>query len=195
MADKVLPAQDQLRQLLYYSPETGQLIWKARKPELFSDGGNRTAEAECDRWNRRHAGRQAMAVINSYGYLRGKILGREYLAHRVIWKIQTGNEPLQIDHINGITADNRWDNLRQVSAQENHLNMAIPKNNLSGVAGVRFWERDQKWIAQIGGGNRRKFLGSFTTFEEAVAARKDAELKLGYHSNHGRKRECRSSTA
>ncbi|MCL2530723.1 MAG: AP2 domain-containing protein [Oscillospiraceae bacterium] len=50
------------------------------------------------------------------------------------------------------------------------------KCNTSGVRGVHQHESG-KWMARIGFQNKRIYLGIFKTFEEAVAARREAEEK------------------
>ena len=43
-------------------------------------------------------------------------------AHRIAWVLMTGEQPNYIDHINGVKHDNRWHNLRSVTASENMQN-------------------------------------------------------------------------
>lgn len=93
---------------------------------------------------------------------------------------------MQVDHINGDGLDNRRSNLRAVSAAENQRNKRINSNNTSGVAGVSYAERDAVWMASIKVDGKGKVLGHFQTFDEAVAARKAAEVHYGFHPNHGR---------
>lgn len=154
-APKPLPDAGILNDLLIYDRETGKLFWRAD-------------------------GVEAMKAISNRGYRRGSLLGRPVLAHRVIWKMITNQDPDTIDHINGDPSDNRLCNLRSVSISENAKNKRMPRNNSSGRVGVAKF-RD-KWRAQIGD----KYLGVFTTRDEAVRAREKANRALGYHENHGR---------
>lgn len=110
------------------------------------------------------------------------------MAHRIIWLLAYGELPKnQIDHINGIPDDNRLDNLRSVSHRQNALNQKIPKSNTSGVMGVS-WAKDcSRWIAGIRIKGKRKHLGSFDNLFDAVCARRSAEIKEGFHINHGKR--------
>ena len=59
------------------------------------------------------------------------------------------------------------------------LKLSSPiKSNKSGVTGVCFNSRTNKWLANISFKKKRYFLGSFTNKEEAIKARKEAEEKL-----------------
>jgi hypothetical protein len=59
------------------------------------------------------------------GYRTVNIMGLNYLAHRVVWSIVHGANPLHvIDHINGNRGDNRPGNLRDVTHAENMRNRA-----------------------------------------------------------------------
>ena len=123
---------------------------------------------------------------NPTGYIRMKVGGKLYLAHRLAFLYMTGKWPEdQVDHINHIRDDNRWCNLREVSHQENHKNQSKPKSNTSGVTGVCWCKRYKKWKAQIKVEGKVKNLGSFTSKEDATKARKEAEIKYGFHDNHG----------
>ncbi len=53
----------------------------------------------------------------------------------------------------------------------------LPVHNTSGVKGVCWHKREQKWTAYIMLRQKRIYLGAFTTLEEAAVARKRAEEK------------------
>lgn len=55
---------------------------------------------------------------------------------------------------------------------------AIRSNNTSGVPGVDWLTKKQRWRASICFKGRRHYLGSYTHFEDAVRARKQAEEEL-----------------
>lgn len=171
MANLPLPPQDKILQRLRYCAFTGKLFWKI-DPEKPKN------------WNSRWSGREAFTT-NERGYLQGRIDWKLYYAHRIIWKMVTGEDPDDIDHINGNRSDNRWLNLRNVTRSENLKNRAISRNNTSGKMGVEKTKWGT-WKSSIGHQGKSKSLGSFAAFDEASAARELAERELGYHKNHGR---------
>ena len=170
-----------LRELLDYNPETGDLIWRERPLEMFK------TERDWNAWNARNAGKKAFTATISRGYKHGTIFKNGVYAPRAAWVIHHGRWPVHnIDHINGDPSDNRIDNLRDVNQHENMRNASIPKHNKSGVIGVHWSKASNKWTAQITSGGRRIHLGVFDSKEDAISARKDAEVKCGYSPNHGR---------
>jgi hypothetical protein len=175
-----------LRQLLRYDPETGKLFWRERTAIMFA-ARCRSAEHNAASWNAQNAGKEAFKATGADGYYRGGVLKRQHLAHRVIWALVHGEWPAdQIDHINGNRTDNRLKNLRAVSRIENMRNVKCHADSTSGACGVSWEKRRLNWAVRIWDGKRAHFLGSFDTFDDAVAARKKAEVLLGYHENHGR---------
>lgn len=96
------------------------------------------------------------------------------------------NEPdgMVVDHIDGNTLNNTRDNLRICTQRENAKNQGVRKNNTSGYKGVSFKKHNQKWRARIHVNDRDKFLGDFETIEEAIEARRKAELE--YYGEYAR---------
>lgn len=167
--------------LFDYNPENGLLTWKNRPEHHFRTlKGWRTFHA-------RFAGKPA-GCVDAKGYIRILIDGHGVRAHRIVWLMCHGEEALgEIDHINGNPADNRIENLRLVTNWQNSRNRKTPKQNTSGRVGVA-WRQDLgRWEATIGvGSGKSKSLGAYDTKEEAIAARRGAEIVLEYHPNHGR---------
>lgn len=174
---KPLPSQIELTNLLSYDPLTGSLTWRSR-PEL----NHRIAI-----WNARFSGTPALNNKTVYGYLRGAIDNNSFLSHRVIWKMVYGTEPRFIDHEDGDRSNNKLRNLRDVTKLVNSKNKRTPSNNTTGVMGV--YPKKDKWRASIKVNRRQHHIGTFSTFDEAVAARKQAEKDLGFHANHGNKKQ------
>lgn len=186
MADRSIITPELCRQLLRYEPETGKLFWKERTPDLFDLPTIEQNERCCRLWNGRWAMSEAF-TSNHDGYREGRIFWQPFRAHRVAWAIHYGEWPVAyIDHINGVRHDNRIANLRCVSRAENQMNITLPSNNTSGVIGVAWSASKKKWSAQIGTGGRVFNLGRYDRIEDAIAARKAAERRLGFHPNHGR---------
>lgn len=171
-----LPSQPRLRELLDYDPETGVLRWRLRA------GTDRFTKT----WNARYAGTVAGYIAN-HGYITITIDGVDYYAHRVIWKLVTGDEPPEIDHENGIRSDNRAENLLASTNAENMKNTKMHRNNTSGVCGVHWSNFAGKWVANIGVNGGSRHLGYFTDIEEAARARRAAEQEHNYGARHGRK--------
>lgn len=186
-ATRALPDQATLNRLLRYDAETGKLYWRARPMAAFPDGRFGRAWA-AGKWNTRYAGKEAISTPDSSGYLHGSIAGQFVLAHRVIWKMITGEEPVQIDHEDGDRSNNRLSNLASVSEGRNKLNLAIQRRNTSGVTGVTWRPDEGKWMAQINIGGSYHYLGLHGDFDQAVTVRRAAEQRLGFHPNHARRR-------
>lgn len=169
-----------LREILEYDPVWGRFTWKCRNENLIAD------EAARNGWNGRHAGRRAFtASLN--GYKRASIQNKRFFAHRVAWAMYHGEWPSgQIDHINGDRSDNRIQNLRVVDTAENARNTKRFRTNTSGVTGVHWASKARRWCARIMVNQVSLDCGSYVNFEDAVAARKEAEKQYGFHPNHGR---------
>lgn len=142
------------------------------------------------RWKRK-TGRSTqigkeIGVNNGKGYLTFKFNGRRLKVHRVIWELHNGKIPdgMEIDHINHKRDDNRIENLRIVSRDDNMRNKSIYKNSSSGYCGVCL-RSSGKWFAYIQNKSKQVSLGQFDTIEEAVSARLEAERLYGFHDNHG----------
>lgn len=89
--------------------------------------------------------------------------------HRVVMGAQKGR---QLDHINGDKLDNRKENLRFCTTRQNQYNTT----HLDGV----HWRASRKaWIVRMNVKGKKKFIGYFKKYEQAVKARQEAS-KL-YH--------------
>lgn len=185
MAAKALPSQEVLRQLLDYDPATGALTWKPRAASNFPKSSKPNATSAT--WNARFAGRPAGAV-GVIGYHVVTIDSKHHYAHHIAWVLADGGglSGVEIDHINGNRSDNRIENLRAVPKSENAKNKRLSRRNVSGISGVRLFKPNGKWTAEIQANGKRHYLGYFPSFDDAVAARKRAEVLLGFHENHGR---------
>jgi len=179
MCASTAPALDQtyLKQRLEYEPSTGELTWK-----YYEKHGKK--------WNNRFAGGAAGSVKarkSGYRNVRVVIDGKDYVSSRLIWLYMTGSWPVgQVDHIDHNPMNNRWANLREVTAAENMKNLSMTKSNTSGVTGVYWHKRGGKWGVTIDVRGKRLHGGLFAEFEDAVARRKELEALHDFHSNHGK---------
>lgn len=103
------------------------------------------------------------------------------LFHRYIFKLDDKQNNF-VDHINHITIDNRKQNLRVVTNSQNCMNHKLKSNNTSGVTGVSYDLKSNKWHSRIGINNKEISLGFYDDFKEAVEVRKKAEEK--YHGEY-----------
>lgn len=163
------------------------VLYRAKKPEwMFS-----TAQA-CLAWNGKFANKQAGNVFrpskSRTRYIRIKLNGKSIYAHRVIWTMIKGDIPsgMMVDHINGDGLDNRIENLRLVTPVESARNMPMQFRRTGSHHGVKKAHFGGGWAAYIGVSNKEIYLGTFKTVDEAISARKRAELDYGFNKNHGR---------
>lgn len=161
-----------LMEHLLYNPETGVFTYrKSKNPSKIG----------------KVAGYQRLAM-SGISYVVFRICGEVILAHRAAVLYVVGELPpkgMQIDHIDGNGTNNAWANLRVVRQQENLKNKRLYRKSTTGIPGVT-WEKDRGlWLAQIGVNGRCVKIGRFESINDAAVARRKAEIKLGYHENHG----------
>jgi len=165
-----LPSVEYLRQRLDYDPESGALTWKARRGD----------DPDTKTWNSRFAGRVAGSDRRARhtAYRDVRIDYRRYLAHRIAWKMHYGTEPPAIlDHIDGDGLNNAISNLQASDHQNNAMGRRV-KTGKDLPLGVS--QNRRLYVAVIIVAGERHCLGYFPSVEEAHAARKAAERRLGY---------------
>lgn len=94
--------------------------------------------------------------------------------HRLITKCPSN---LKVDHINHCKNDNRKHNLRICSASQNNMNKSLQSNNTSGVTGIIWLKRENKWRAAIKINGKTIIVGEYKKKQDAINARKEAEQK------------------
>ncbi|CAM0056157.1 HNH endonuclease [Vibrio phage F102] len=116
-------------------------------------------------------------------YANGSVDGRTRAIHQIILPVPLGK---LVDHQDQDGLNNRKGNLRCTDKQGNARNTVIHRDNTSGAMGVS-WKKDKnKWKAYTSVYRKQIHLGYFELYEDAVLARKAAEVKYGFHENHGR---------
>ena len=155
--------QDLLKELLHYDPDTGVFTNKINRNQLAPKG------------------QRAGFVTQPQGYRQIGIKGKSYREHRLVWLYEHGVWPSgDIDHINGITDDNRIANLRDVTTQDNCRNQRkVRSDSTSGLMGARAF-RPGKWQSSIRVDGKYLHLGTFDTPEAAHNAFIEAKRK--HHS-------------
>lgn len=153
----------EVRALLDYDPQTGVFTWKVGR------GGMRKGAR--------------VGSLDRHGYLKANVCGRTVRLHRLAIFYVTGEwPPADVDHENRNRADNRFNNLRPATRSQNRANSPAMRTSKSGIKGVAFVPKIQKWRAVITCGGITHRLGSFPTAEAAAEAHraKAAELFGGF---------------
>jgi hypothetical protein len=144
------PDVAELRKLFVYDSELGGLRWRAG---LKGRGG-------------RPAG-----TVTERGYVRVRIGAGFLYAHSIVVALHTGAWPDEVDHANGDRADNRVENLRVCTHQQNMWNRKrSDKEFTSRFKGVYWSTQKGKWQARIGVDNRVVHLGFFSDEDAAGQA-------------------------
>jgi hypothetical protein len=151
--------QAELKRQLHYDPETGiftRLVTNAMCIKVGDIAGSKRTD----------------------GYIAININKKVYSAHRLAWLYVYGELPVKfIDHINMIRDDNRIDNLRQATNQQNKFNAGIRKDNKTGYKGVTFCKQNNKWKSESRLNGVIHYFGYFTTPELAHEAYKQFAIK------------------
>lgn len=157
--------QEEVKDLFYYNK--GKLFWKKSKACNKIKSGT---EAGC---------------TNSGGYRQIKVNYKSYCTHRLIFLLFNGHLPEIIDHINGNKLDNRIENLREVTPQENAFNSKISKSNTSGIKGVTWCKGRNKYKSQVQKDGKTHFLGYYDDILAAENKVKEHREQLhGEFSRH-----------
>lgn len=158
-----MPTAERLKELLSYSPETGEFTWRFNKGRAFAGS--------------------VAGGANGLGYWLIRIDGHLCLGHRLAWLYVHGElPPGDLDHINQIKGDNRIENLRVASRSENEQNKRRRADNTSGYRGVCWNKLKARWMARICLHGKCRNLGYFETAESAYAAYLDAAAQLHTHN-------------
>ena len=173
-----------LSDFFIYDPDTGIVRHNPDRPrDTFpTDIGYK-------RWKSRCSGKITGSKRGG-GYLgiNMKSMGVSFSIHRIALMLSGIEIPegYEVDHIDGCKTNNKLENLRVVTRAVNAKNRALQQNNKSGAVGVHWCKTAEKWRATIKVSRIKIHLGSFEDKEEAIEARKEAEIKYGFHENHGR---------
>lgn len=105
-------------------------------------------------------------------------LGKRIYMHRLLTGAPKGKD---VDHINGVSLDNRRENLRVCEHRQNQANQRKQSRKTSSRFKGVTTQRNRKskpWMAQIKANKIRHYLGWFATEEEAAKAYNIAATRL-----------------
>jgi hypothetical protein len=155
--------QEYLQSILHYDKDTGIFTWKK-----INKNSNRKLE-------------NIAGSFHNKGYRHIRLLGKLYLEHRLAWFYQYGYFPKEIDHIDGNKLNNCIFNLREVTRSQNMMNTSPKrKNSSTGIKGVSWYPKYNKWVVRIQVNGKRKCLGYFEDLEFAELVATEAREK--YHA-------------
>lgn len=120
------------------------------------------------------------------GYYKIRVGSERQKLHRVIFLYHHGYLPDRIDHIDTNPSNNRIENLRECTSQQNSCNAKMSKANSSGFKGV-YWRNDRsRWVAKITFKGKKYTAGSFKDINEAAEAANKKRIELhGEFANNG----------
>lgn len=172
--------QSHLKELMHYDPESGLFTWRKRPINNWS------CHAKARSWNTRYAG-NAVGCANALGYISVSVYKKRYLAHRLAFLYMEGKfPPNEVDHKDHCRSNNSWSNLRHATSSQNSRNSSKLSNNKSGFNGVLWNPISKSWRVRIKLVNEKTIeIGSFKNKSDAISARINANIKYGFHANHG----------
>lgn len=158
--------QNRLHELLLYDPATGVFKWR------YS--------------TRRQVAGAVAGTLASNGYIRIKVDGPAYLAHRLAWLYMYGEfPPSYTDHKDQDKQNNSISNLRLATQSQNCANAKAKSTNTSGIKGVHYDKLSSRWVASIMSKGVR-WSSKHNTLEDASTAVRAMRIKLhGKFANNG----------
>lgn len=172
---KSLPSFVDLRAQFIYDAETGSLQYRKKKN------------------SKRLLSKEAGRIVESTSGIKYRVVTVEYpsgpsktfFAHRVAWKLETGEEPPeQIDHRDGDGLNNAFSNLRDGTGCKNARNRVMSKNNTSGYNGVTP-VKGGRWLVRFNCDGQSVYVGRFTDLDKAGEAARKARIQRGFTKRHG----------
>lgn len=99
---------------------------------------------------------------------------------RHVWMHRAVNntpDDMETDHKNSNKLDNRRNNLRTATHGQNTYNRLNARNS-SGVKGVTWHKKGQKWMVQIFADGQHYYLGLFSSLDAAKVVYEEAAERL-----------------
>ena len=161
MKYRPMPPLEELKEFLDYNPDTGIFTWIKKLCKKIKVG-------------------QEAGSKHPKGYISIQFKGQLYLSHRIAYYMYHGVDPLEkmVDHKHNPKTNNKIDNLRLANNAQNQMHRVnLNRNNTSGVIGVYWNKKAKKWYSKIYYHSSQKHLGYFINKEDAIKARREAEIK------------------
>jgi hypothetical protein len=131
--------------------KNGELYWKIARSNFIKIG-------------------QKAGCLQKNGYVYVNIDCKPKLAHRIIFMMQKGYLPTFLDHIDGNRSNNKIENLRPATNSQNKWNAKIRNDNSSGIKGITWEKKRNKWRASCNKNGKRHDAGFFDSLEDAKKA-------------------------
>ncbi len=163
MTDQIL-TQYLLHQIFEY--RDGELYWKVDRADKKVKAGDKAGNPDTG------------------GYLRVCISYKEYRVHRLIFLMNHGFLPKFVDHINGTRTDNRIENLRQATTQQNNRNSKISKKNTSGYKNICWDKSNQSWRVTFVVNGKKKHFGRLKDLQ--IASKMAQTVRSQLHGDFAR---------
>ena len=121
------------------------------------------------------------------------INGKHYLTHRIVFMMHYGYLPQFVDHIDRNRSNNKIENLREATLEQNAQNAKVRKDTISNIKNVCWNKVDKSWKVRIQANGKRITIGQFKDLELAELVAMEARDKFhGKYANHGYKEQsCR----
>lgn len=117
---------------------------------------------------RKRAGEEA-GTPDWRGYLSVNVNSKTYQVAHIVWLLHYGELPHELDHIDRNPSNNRFSNLRSVTHIQNVENRSSNKIGYPGISQKNAFGRKPRWQVRSHGEDR-KYIGTFASLEEAIAA-------------------------
>lgn len=151
---------DQQKALQVFEYRDGQLFWKEPTNPSKTPIGS------------------LAGTVSKRGYVHIQYNRKIYKAHQLVYLMFYGKFCALLDHINGVLVDNRVENLRPATVQQNQKNAVRRVDNSSGVKNVSWHKRIGKWGVQLCLNKKIRHFGYYADLELAELVAIEARTKF-----------------
>ena len=129
----------------------------------------------------------AAGTLNNTGYIHIIYKYKQYLCHRIIWEMFNGPIPdkMIIDHIDCNKTNNKIENLRIATRNQNNHNRRMQHNNVYNVKGLDYDTHHNKWRGRIAINGKTYMKRSTSKQEIENWLIKQREILHKKFTNHG----------